>query len=208
MKTRIFILWWGIPRENTQNPKCITWIRKILEEQEVDIYAERKKWWKDNLQENLWEDYEVIRISLPKTLWCDYHEWKIIFEKYQKYFQANSLFIWHSLWGIFLLKYFSDFPENNNAFSFFLVWTPLTSSSEEVLGNFSLEEQKLQFFPNQEKIFFYHSKDDEVVEFSDFEEYKKVFPQAHFRAFENYGHFFNTVENFRACEEDIKSLKK
>ncbi len=72
--------------------------------------------------------------------------------------------------------------------SIFLVGAPLHDSTQEVLGSFSIEKEVEVFCQNisdeqQQRMYFYSSQDDTVVDFSDLLEYKKIFPKAKFREY-------------------------
>ena len=62
------------------------------------------------------------------------------------------------------------------------------------MGDFSLCKS-LEGIANQvDKVFLYHSKDDDIVPFNNLEKYKKELPDAKVEIFEDRGHF--VVEEF------------
>lgn len=56
---------------------------------------------------------------------------------------------------------------------------------------------------NVDKIFLYHSKDDNIVNFSEMEKYAKALPEAEKYIFEDRGHFLG--EDFLELIENIKT---
>ena len=81
----------------------------------------------------------------------------------------------------------------------------LHDTQKERLGSFRLDAQKIPTIISQVKdIKVYHSRDDDIVPFSDFEIMKTYFPTATFREFSDRGHFYLESE-LPEIEEDIKA---
>ena len=80
----------------------------FLEKQEFDPYKEITKRWNRNLWETLWNDYEVIEAPIPNRYFADYKAWKIMFEKVFPFLKWEVIFVGHSMWWIFLAKYFEE----------------------------------------------------------------------------------------------------
>ncbi len=206
---QILIIWWGIPLENLSSEKFLSERFEFISEGvNYNPFVERVNNWKKNLWDNLWDDYEVIKMMTPNSDSAVYLEWKSAFEKTLQYLDKDIYIIWHSLWAIFILQYML---ENNRSINFkkiFLFWCPLNDSEKEILGSFGVQSNTLNINTvistfNQKKIYFYASKDDEIVDFSDFLEYKKIFPSAQFREYSDLWHF-NDVENIQELLDDIR----
>lgn len=179
----------------------------FLKEFNVDIDYVTKKRWKHELGDNLGSEYKVIRAEMPNALNAKYIEWEIIFKKYLDKTQDELILIGHSLGGIFLAKYLSENKLNKKLSGVFLVSACFDDSdSSYSLADFVINPDKLsQLDQCTDNLFLYHSKDDEVVKYSDFEKYLKHLPSAKGRTFTDRGHF--NVENFPEIIEDIKSIK-
>ncbi len=179
----------------------------FLEKQEFDPYKEVKKRWNRNLWETLWEDYEVLEIPIFDKYFAEYKSWKIMFEKVLPYLKWDIIFVWHSMWGIFLAKYFEE--ENNKDLlqktkKIILIAPPFKDSNFEKLWTFNFKN--LEFKNNskiQEKITILGSTDDFVVPFEDIEDYKKYLPNVSYRFFDHYGHFL-----WEKIPELIEEIKK
>ena len=139
-----------------------------------------------------------------------YVEWKIWIEKFIPYLNDEVILIGHSLGGIFLAKYLSENKFPVRASQLHLVSAPSENNDDEsgetekyVLGDFSLCKS-LEGIANQvDKVFLYHSKDDDIVPFNNLEKYKKELPDAKVEIFEDRGHF--VVEEFPEIIINIRS---
>ncbi len=177
----------------------------FLKNFEFDFERLKKKGWKDSIQEDLGDEFEIIKPQMPSQWNAKYLEWKIWFEKLIPFFADEVVLVGHSLGGIFLAKYLSenDFPKKIKGT--FLVAPPFDDQeSEYSMADFVLPESLEKLEKQGGKIFLYHSKDDDVVSFDDFEKYKNALPNAQTRIFEDRGHF--SQEEFSEIVSDIKSL--
>ena len=178
----------------------------FLKKQKFDPYKEKTKRWNRNLWETLWDDYEVFEVPIFDKYFADYKSWKIMFEKVIPFLKWEVIFVWHSMWGIFLAKYFDE--ENNQELlekikKIILVAPPFKDNEKKLLWTFNFKNNKLQNLGKiSEKITILGSKDDFVVPFEDFLDYKKVLPKAKFLEFENYWHFL--AEEIPEIIEEIK----
>src|SRR3972149_11433312 len=68
-----------------------------------------KKDWKDTLEEKLGKTFEVLFPRMPNRTHARYKEWKIWFERIVPLLNDGVFFIGHSLGGIFLVKYLSEY---------------------------------------------------------------------------------------------------
>lgn len=179
----------------------------FVEKQEFDPYKEVKKRWNRNLAETLWEDYEVLEVPIFDKYFADYKSWKICFEKVFPFLKTDVIFVWHSMWGIFLAKYFEE--ENNKELlektkKIILVAPPFKDDKNEVLWTFNFKNKNFKKLKQiQEKITILGSKDDFVVPFDDIEDYMKVLPKIKYIISENYGHYL-----WEEVPEIIEEIKK
>ena len=160
--------------------------------EEYNPYEQERKKWTDFFAEKLWSDYEFIKIPMPNKYFADYGAWKIMFSKIFPYLKENFCLVWHSLWWTFLIKYL-----NENSFSYlpkniFLLAPALNDSEEEINWSFEIKSNLKNFEEKySSKTYFLHSKDEFVVSFSDFLEFKNIFPKSNFIEFENKNHFLD-----------------
>lgn len=185
MKQQIIYIGWWEAKENYKN------FMDYLEKLEFNPYTEKFLIWSKYLQEDLWDDFEVINIPMPNKHFALYDEWKIIFEKVFPYLRENVFFVGHSLWATFLVKYFNEEKIDFLFKKIFLLAPAFQDSEAEVIWSFHFDKklEKLQKFA--EKIMILHSKDDFVVPYTDFLEFKKSIPKAKYINFEDKNHFLD-----------------
>lgn len=185
MKKQIIFIWGWIAKENYLS--FADYVEKI----EYNPYEQERKKWTDFFAEKLWSDYEFIKIPMPNKYFADYGAWKIMFSKIFPYLKENFCLVWHSLWWTFLIKYL-----NENSFSYLpkniFLLAPALNDSEEINWSFEIKSNLKNFEEKySSKTYFLHSKDDFVVSFSDFLEFKNIFPKSNFIEFENKNHFLD-----------------
>ena len=182
-----------------------------LAKQDYNPFEKKTKKWSDNLWEVLWKNFEFINFPRPNSSFADYKAWKIMFEKLLPFLKWEVIFVGHSLGGTFLAKYFDedfkgwiqDSPLHYNIKKIILVAPAFKDDENEVIWSFNFKNNALENLKKiSEKITIFWSKDDFVVPFEDFLDFKKVLPKAKFFEFENYGHFLG--EEYREILEEIK----
>lgn len=176
----------------------------FLKKYEINFEKIKTKGWKDTLGERLGTNFEVIFPRMPNAMNAKYREYKIFFEKLIPFLENEVILIGHSLGGIFLAKYLSENNFPKRILATFLIAAPFDAESAEyTLGDFALPESLNKFQTQSERIFLYHSKDDDVVPFSDLGKYQKALPMAEVIIFENRKHF-----NQSEFPEIIEAIKK
>lgn len=176
---------------------------------ELDFSAsqKREKRWKDLLQEDLGDGYQVILSRMPCPRNAKYLEWKIWIEKYFPYLTDDVVLIGHSLGGIFWLKYLNENEFPVGIGQVHLIAPPFgdKNGNHDYLDGFVLDSEKLKNNVGRKlagRLFFYHSLDDPIVPFTDMEKYKKLLPGAKFFVFQDKGHFI--TDDFPEIVENIK----
>ncbi len=168
------------------------------------------KSWRENLANNFGKDFELFYPKMPNGQDAKYEEWKTWFEKLIPFLHDDVILVGHSLGGLLLIKYLSEneFPKKIRAL--FTVATPYTGRnmkhSREMGGTFTPGNDLSGVTRQVNKLFMYHSKEDPVVPFADFEMYQTKLSGATARVFENRGHF--NMETLPEIVEDIKELEK
>lgn len=170
---------------------------------EIDLDRFKFKGWKSSLNKKLGNNFDVILPSFPNSSNVKYLEWKIYFEKVMEATNKKIILIGHSLGGIFLIKYLSENTLNKKINGIFLI---ASSYPSEDMKEFLFKPNINKIESQCKDIFMYHSKDDKVVSFKDFEKYKKEFVNVKFRIFKNRGHFNQST--FPEIVRDIKSIIK
>lgn len=175
-----------------------------LKQQEVTIERTRSLDWKGNLQKVLGDSYEVILPRMPNSQNARYAEWKIWFEKFVPLFEENIIFIGHSLGGIFLAKYLSEEKYPKKIKATLLVAAPYNAPDDHPYVDSNILTDLSGLEKQGGKVILYHSKDDQMVPFSNFERYQRELPGAVVRVFNDCQHF-NSAD-FPELIVDIQNL--
>jgi predicted alpha/beta hydrolase family esterase len=197
-KTQILMVHGGMVFENKEE------YYKFLLSMEVNPYNNTKGW-KSNLQEDLGDNFEVFKPSMPEPNYSDYNAWKIWFEKYFDFLTSkNIILIGHSLGTIFLSKYLTEHTFPKKISQLHLVTPIFSHTPHESIGNFSFDNTKLSNVSKKcEIIFLYHSHDDDIVPFNHSVEYKQRLENSELIEFEDRGHFIDQ-EHFEELVEKIR----
>ena len=152
--------------------------------------------WKKTLGERLGDRFDVFIPDMPNKQNVKYTEWKIWFERIIPLMNPNVVLIGHSLGGAFLAKYLSEelFPKPIKAT--IVIAAPYGTESEPFHTQedpsrvaFTLSGNLDLLAKQGGSLFFFQSKDDQVVPFSNVERYKQLLPSAKISIFEDRGHF-------------------
>lgn len=173
-----------------------------LRSKKLSIERLKSKSWKDTLERDLGDDYEVIAPRMPNAQNARYKEWEIWFEKILPLLNNELILLGHSLGGIFLAKYLSEHSIAKKIKATFLIAAPFDEAFDPNLKEFALSGSLWQFANLGGKIVLYHSKDDPVVPFHELQKYKKALPMAEVKTFENRQHF--NQAKFLEIIEDIR----
>ncbi|MBU2220500.1 alpha/beta hydrolase [Patescibacteria group bacterium] len=176
-----------------------------LREWDYDPTKEFGERWKNSLQEELGEAWQVLAPSMPSKYNAKYVEWCIWFEKVLPHLRDDVVLVGHSLGGIFLAKYLSEHTLLVSIAGLWLIAAPFdTEDTDYSLADFTLPESLENVSKQAKHIVLYHSTDDPVVPFPALDKYKEKLPEATVRIFSDRGHFLQ--ERFPELIEDIQSL--
>lgn len=170
----------------------------------------KEKRWTHSLAEDLGDEYEVFKPSMPNSSNAKYIEWKIWFERHFEFFRDNIVLVGHSQGGMFLTKYLIENEPPWRIKGLFLLGSVFDKSldlldSHEDGGDFWFDTAQLSLLTKRaEHIFILHSKDDFVVPFEHGEKLAEALPEAEFMVFEDRNHFLG--EEFPELVQKIKGL--
>lgn len=162
-----------------------------------DFKRDYVKEWKDKMPEALGKGYEVFYSKMPNNDSAHYPEWKVWFERLLTYVKPGTVFIGHSLGGIFLAKYFSEPNKVKDPKAVILVAPPFGVTDFRLPAN----TKRLAALGDKLSIFF--SEDDEIVSFQNHYKYRTIAPDAQHYVFTDKGHF---IQN--SFPEMVKLVKK
>lgn len=160
--------------------------------------------WKEHLQENLGNKYEVLLPSMPNGTNARYSEWKLWFENIASVITDDCILIGHSLGGVFLAKYLSEnkFPPKIKAT--ILIAAPHSDESQEDLGDFKLDRASEQFSSQAGRTTLFFGEDDPVIAATEIEKYRQDLPNADLRIVSAPDHFVRPA--FPELLELIRSM--
>jgi uncharacterized protein len=159
-----------------------------------------KRGWKSGLAAELGKNFEVFAPYMPNKQNAKYMEWKIWFERIIPFLRDGSIFVGHSLGGLFFAKYLSENIYPKKIESIFLIAAP--HNDTKGCGNFQLINNLEKVWEQCPNIQIFQSEDDPLVSMSEAEKYKKSWPEAKMHIFTDFGHF--NQENFPELVEEIK----
>ena len=198
---QIILLRWWTPKETYKD------FYDFIDKYEVNPFKEKSTKWSDTLDQDVWENFNVLEITRLNKDYADYKTRKMMFEKYLYYIQRNSIFIWHSLWCTFFLKYLNELDEKNRKRLFWkikkliLVAPACKDNKEERIWSFVFDTKLNNLQNYQEKIVIFGSTDDFVCSFKEFEIIHDNLPNSKFIKFTNRNHFLQ--EDFQELIEEI-----
>lgn len=199
MKSQICLIKWWTPKETYLN-----WYDYLLKQDYSPEKEDFKKWSDLLVKDN---NLEVLELPRPNKWFADFLSRKIIFEKMVPYFKKNIIFIWHSLWGSFLLKYLSEFDIYNlkeKASKIILIAPALDKTPLEEIWTFKPDLEKLKNLEScSNKIHIFASKDDIIVPFEQVKTLQNVLPGVNYYFFKDKWHFL--IEDFPELERLIKN---
>jgi predicted alpha/beta hydrolase family esterase len=166
-------------------------------------WIQSRRDWKNELQDQLGEDFVVYLPQMPNKQNSQYEEWKILFEKIFELLDENPILIGYSLGAIFLVKYLSENKVNKKIKKTFLLGTPFDNEGleKEPLYTFLRNGDLHNLEERAGELYFYHSEDDFAVPFSHLSKYQESLPNARFRALNDRRHFI--VESIPELNIDI-----
>lgn len=136
--------------------------------------------WKDSLQTELGDKYQVLLPSMPNKTNAQYNEWKIWFDRIAEVASDECIVVGHSLGGIFLAKYLSEntFPKKIKAT--ILIAAPFDDETAEDLTDFKIQHLTTRFTQQAGKIIFINGADDPVIPINELDKYKHELPNAEY----------------------------
>ncbi len=158
-----------------------------------------------SLQDTLGVQYDVSYPRMPEEENSGYEAWKTRLSKELAALDTNAIVVAHSVGCSILLKYLSEAGVNKPLAGIFLIAAPYWGAGGWQVDEFTLDEARASKILRSVPVFFYHSRDDDVVPFAHLAMHTDKFPQATVRVFDGRGHQFNN--DLSEVAADIKSLQ-
>ena len=160
-----------------------------------------------SLRQLLGREYEVHFPAMQNEDDPDYETWKRQIEKNLVELDGAVIVVGHSLGASILIKCLAE-VDTKKITGIFLIAAPFWGGEGwkyEGYETLALPEGHANQLPSNARIFFYHSRDDEVVPFAHLALYAQEFPQSTIRELNGRGHQLHN--DLSEVAEDIKSLK-
>lgn len=160
-----------------------------------------------SLRRALGTAYELLYPKMLHESEPDYRNWKTEIGEKLSHLKNGVILVGHSLGGSFLLKYLSDEKVEESIAGIFLIATPYWGGDGwryEGYESVTLPKDFASKLPSDTPIFFYHSRDDEIVPFAHLTLYAKKLPEATIHALDGRGH--QLKNDLSEVAVDIKSL--
>ena len=168
-----------------------------------EAYEEDKKL-AVNLQDVLGAAYDVRYPEMPDADSPEYGAWKEQIARELAALDGEVILVGHSLGGSILLKYLSEEEVEKPVAGLFLIAPPYWGADDWEVSEYALQDGFASKLPPELLVFFYHSRDDEVVPFAHLALYREKVAHATFRELDGRGHQLN--DDLSEVARDIKGL--
>jgi predicted alpha/beta hydrolase family esterase len=158
-----------------------------------------------SLRDVLGTEYKVLYPKLPEEEISGYGAWKARISKELAALDGQVILVGHSVGSSVLLKYLSEERVEKSLAGIFLIAAPYWGAGGWQVDEFTLDEGHVAKLLKALPIFFYHSRDDDIVPFAHLAMHAEKFPQATFREFDGRGHQLNN--DLSEVAADIASLQ-
>lgn len=156
-----------------------------------------------SLQAALGTEYQVHYPQMPNEADPAYATYKAQISRELASLEGPWILVGHSIEGTVLLRYLTEAKPPKPIAGIFLVAAPYWGAGEWLDAQ-SLAQNLAAHAPKSPPLFFYHSRDDEVVPFTHLALYAEKLPQANIRAFDGRGHQFkNDLSEIAADIADL-----
>ena len=157
-----------------------------------------------SLRDLLGSEYYVHYPRMPEEEGQGYEAWRAQISKELAALDDEIILVGHSLGCSMLLKYISEEKVENSVAGVFLIAAPYWGAGGWQMDEFKLDEDHTSKLLKAVPVFFYHSRDDDIVPFTHLALHAEKFPQATIREFDGRGHQFNN--DLSEVAADIKGL--
>lgn len=157
-----------------------------------------------SLRDLLGSEYNVQYPRMPEEEDQGYEAWKAQISKELAKIDGEVILVGHSVGSSMLLKYLSEESVKNAIAGIFLIAAPYWGTGGWQMEGFKLDEGRASKLLKGIQIFFYHSRDDDIVPFTHLALHAEKFPQATIREFDRRGHQLNN--DLSEVAADIKGL--
>lgn len=159
-----------------------------------------------SLQDALGTGYDVRHPRMPDEDRPEYGAWRDRISRELAALDGEVILVGHSLGALFTLRYLSEVEIGKPVAGLFLVAAPYVATGGWEFEEDALREDFAAKLPEGLPVFFYHSRDDEVVPFAHLALYAEKLPRATVREFDGRGHQFG--DDLSEVGQDIRRLER
>lgn len=171
------------------------------------LYIDRfiyKPMWKELLQENLGNTYQVLTPKMPNATNARYSEWALWFSHLSSILNDGCILVGHSLGAIFLAKYLSENVLPFKIKATILIAAPYDDEQDEDLTDFKITGLSDKLAEQAGRLVFFHGTDDPVISNTEIDKYRNELPSAEYILLSAPDHFMR--EEFPELVNLIKSI--
>lgn len=158
----------------------------------------------ESLKQALGHEYDVHFPRMPGEAKPNVQYWKRKISAELSRSHGKVVLVGHSLGGSFLLKYLSEEEVGIPIAGLFLLAAPSWDEDQWNFDDLKLPGDIAEKFSPIPRIFFYHSRDDDVVPFAHLALHGARLPRATIRAVDGRGHQFRN--DLTEVARDIRSM--
>jgi uncharacterized protein len=158
----------------------------------------------ESLKRALGHEYEVHFPRMPGEAKPTVQSWKRRISAELSRPHGKAVLVGHSLGGSFLLKYLSEEGFEKPIAGLFLIAAPSWDEDQWNIGDLKLPSDIAEKLSPIPRIFFYHSRDDDVVPFAHLALHGARLPRATIRAVDGRGHQFRN--DLTEVASDIRAM--
>ncbi len=158
-----------------------------------------------SLQKSLGSDYTVIYPRMPEAHESIYEKWKDTIIAELNRLDGEVILAGHSFGASVLMKVLAEEKLDTPIAGLFMIAAPFWGAPDWEVDEFVLRDDFADHLPEGRPIYLYHSRDDEVVDYSHLGMYCEKLPQAIPYTKDEGGHQFG--EDLSTVAADIRSLQ-
>ncbi|MEJ7645731.1 MAG: alpha/beta fold hydrolase [Chryseolinea sp.] len=157
------------------------------------------------LRDRLGSAYRIVFPEMPDPENPHYKPWRKVVKNALQETDQNVILVGHSLGASVILKYLSEKSSQRPIAGLFLVGAVYWGKKGWEVEEYMLQDDFLSGLSHIPNIYFYHSKDDEVVPIEHLWYFASALPEAKIREYDRCGHLFG--KGLPELIDDIKSIK-
>lgn len=163
----------------------------------------------DALKARLGDDFTILLPTIQDADHPTYQAWEEALTTNLNSSSGSVILLGHSFGASVILKHFSKEPVPDKVIGIILFGVPYWKDQDWNISEYEIKDDFVANLSKLNNIYFYHSKDDEVIPDHQFKSYQKLIPQAHWRVLSGVDHSYhgaipNMVTDIRELATNTK----